>query len=71
MAYVDNIEEVEARPLHEIDLTRTLHQDRAHYERMYCEEQLLRCGGHVTNAARAAGMERSAFHRKLRELGLK
>lgn len=53
-----------------LDLSLTLRQARAQFEAAYMRAQLARCGGNVSRAARETGMDRSAFHRKLRGLGV-
>jgi len=41
------------------------------FQRRWLEDLLQRHGGHLSNAAREAGMDRSNFHRLLRKLGLR
>jgi DNA-binding NtrC family response regulator len=40
------------------------------FERLYVDECLRRSGGNVARAARAAGISRPNFHRKMRALGM-
>ena len=40
------------------------------YERDVIRERLRRIGGHVTNAARSLGLERSHLYKKCKQLGL-
>ena len=41
------------------------------FQRRWLEDLLQRHAGHLSNAAREAGMDRSNFHRLLRKLGLR
>ena len=41
------------------------------FQRRWLEDLLQRHTGHLSNAAREAGMDRSNFHRLLRKLGLR
>ena len=41
-----------------------------HFERVFVDELLRRSGGNVARAARAAGISRPNFHRKMRALGM-
>jgi two-component system nitrogen regulation response regulator NtrX len=40
------------------------------YERDLIRERLRSMGGHVTNAARSLGLERSHLYKKCRQLGI-
>ena len=40
------------------------------YEREVIRERLRRSGGHVTNAARSLGLERSHLYKKCKQLGI-
>jgi DNA-binding NtrC family response regulator len=47
-----------------------LAQRVAEFERATLLAELERCGGHVTNAAKALGLERSHFYKKCQQLGI-
>jgi two-component system nitrogen regulation response regulator NtrX len=40
------------------------------FETQYLQAQLLRFGGNISRTAGFVGMERSALHRKLKQLGV-
>ena len=40
------------------------------FETQYLQAQLLRFGGNISRTANFVGMERSALHRKLKQLGI-
>jgi DNA-binding NtrC family response regulator len=48
----------------------TLEEAVRRFERLFVDELLRRAGGNVARAARAAGISRPNFHRKMRSLGL-
>ena len=48
----------------------TLHEAVRSFERVFVDELLRRSGGNVARAARAAGVSRPNFHRKMRSLGM-
>lgn len=48
-----------------------LRQAREAFERAYLAAQIAACAGNMSRAAAATGMERSAFHRKVKELGVR
>ncbi len=48
----------------------TLEQSVHRFERILVDEYLRRSGGNVARAARAAGISRPNFHRKMRSLGM-
>lgn len=48
-----------------------LRDARREFERQYLGIQLSRFNGNVSNTARFVGMERSAFHRKIKDLSVK
>ena len=44
---------------------------RKHFEREYLLNQVSRFGGNISKTANFIGMERSALHRKIKEIGIK
>lgn len=48
----------------------SLKQARARFEHHYIETQIRRFGGNISKTAQFIGMERSALHRKIKQLGL-
>ena len=44
---------------------------RENFEKDYLTTQLKKFGGNVSKTAKFVGMERSALHRKLKDLGVK
>lgn len=75
MAQGDEISESDVRPHlvgREIAMggrTLPLRAARTHFEREYILDVVNRCGGNMSHAARALGLERSHLYRKLRSLG--
>ncbi|MFV0431400.1 MAG: sigma-54-dependent transcriptional regulator [Alphaproteobacteria bacterium] len=51
-------------------ITKPLREAREEFERRYIETQLIRFNNHISKTASFIGMERSAFHRKIKMLGL-
>jgi two-component system nitrogen regulation response regulator NtrX len=51
-------------------MTLPLREARDMFEKQYLEAQLLRFGGNISRTALFVGMERSALHRKLKQLGV-
>jgi two-component system nitrogen regulation response regulator NtrX len=47
-----------------------LREARDMFETHYLQAQLLRFGGNISRTAGFVGMERSALHRKLKQLGV-
>jgi two-component system nitrogen regulation response regulator NtrX len=47
-----------------------LREARDQFETQYLQAQLLRFGGNISRTAQFVGMERSALHRKLKQLGV-
>src|SRR6185437_8555278 len=47
-----------------------LREARDMFETQYLQAQLLRFGGNISRTAQFVGMERSALHRKLKQLGV-
>jgi two-component system nitrogen regulation response regulator NtrX len=47
-----------------------LREARDMFETQYLQAQLLRFGGNISRTASFVGMERSALHRKLKQLGI-
>ena len=52
-------------------LTAPLKEARKHFEKEYLITQLKKNHGNISKTADFIGMERSALHRKLKELGIK
>ena len=52
-------------------LTVPLKEARKHFEKEYLITQLKKNHGNISKTADFIGMERSALHRKLKELGIK
>jgi two-component system nitrogen regulation response regulator NtrX len=48
----------------------TLREARDLFEIQYLQAQLMRLGGNISRTAAFVGMERSALHRKLKQLGV-
>ena len=48
-----------------------LKEARENFEKDYLTTQLKKFGGNVSKTAKFVGMERSALHRKLKDLGVK
>ena len=44
---------------------------RKHFEKEYLINQVSRFGGNISKTANFIGMERSALHRKIKEIGIK
>lgn len=59
---------------HELDLqsflTLSLKEARENFERDYLQSQIRRFGGNISKTAQFIGMERSALHRKIKNLNL-
>ena len=55
----------------EKSLTSPLKEARKHFEKEYLTTQLKKNHGNISKTADFIGMERSALHRKLKELGIK
>ena len=55
----------------EKSFTSPLKEARKHFEKEYLTTQLKKNHGNVSKTADFIGMERSALHRKLKELGIK
>ncbi len=51
-------------------MTLPLREARDLFETQYLQSQLLRFGGNISRTAQFVGMERSALHRKLKQLGV-
>ena len=51
-------------------MTLPLREARDLFETQYLQAQLLRFGGNISRTAQFVGMERSALHRKLKQLGV-
>ena len=44
---------------------------RKHFEKEYLRNQVSRFGGNISKTANFIGMERSALHRKIKDIGIK
>ena len=55
----------------EKSFTSPLKEARKHFEKEYLLTQLKKNHGNISKTAEFIGMERSALHRKLKELGIK
>ena len=55
----------------EKSLSSPLKEARKHFEKEYLTTQLKKNHGNISKTADFIGMERSALHRKLKELGIK
>ena len=55
----------------EKSFTSPLKEARKHFEKEYLTTQLKKNHGNISKTADFIGMERSALHRKLKELGIK
>ncbi len=53
------------------NLSFTLREARENFEREYLSSQLKKFSGNISKTAKFVGMERSALHRKLKQLGIK
>ena len=60
----------ELRPLAPTSWRLPLREARDLFETQYLQAQLLRFGGNISRTAGFVGMERSALHRKLKQLGV-
>ena len=49
-------------------LTLNLKEARSAFERYYINQQVLNFNGNITKTAKFIGMERSALHRKIKDL---
>jgi two-component system nitrogen regulation response regulator NtrX len=52
-------------------LSIPLKEARENFEKDYLTTQLKKFGGNISKTAKFVGMERSALHRKLKQLGVK
>jgi len=59
------------KSLFEKSFTSPLKEARKHFEKEYLLIQLKKNHGNISKTADFIGMERSALHRKLKELGIK
>jgi len=50
---------------------KNLKNAKKEFEKDYIKKQLERFGGHITNTAKFIGMNRIAFHKKIKDLGIK
>ena len=57
--------------LQEDNFSIPLKEARENFEKDYLTTQLKKFGGNVSKTAKFVGMERSALHRKLKDLGVK
>lgn len=54
-----------------IKVNQPLHDARVEFERAFVVAALRQHAGNISHTAQAIGMERCAFHRKLRQLGIR
>ena len=66
-----SITAVQNKNIFEKSFTSPLKEARKHFEREYLLNQLKKNHGNISKTADFIGMERSALHRKLKELGIK
>ena len=66
-----SITTVQNKNIFEKSFTSPLKEARKHFEREYLLNQLKKNHGNISKTADFIGMERSALHRKLKELGIK
>ena len=68
---ITNYSAMPSRADHNADMiNKSLREAREMFERQYLSAQLERFNGNVSKTAKFVGMDRSAFHRKLKGLGL-
>ena len=53
-----------------IDLDMDIRTARSHFEKKYILAQIKKFNGNISKTASFIGMERSALHRKLKQLGI-
>ena len=67
----ESIKQEEDEVYSESNFSIPLKEARENFEKDYLTTQLKKFGGNVSKTAKFVGMERSALHRKLRDLGVK
>ena len=55
----------------QINIDQPLHDARVEFERAFLVAVLRKHTGNISRTAQTIGMERSAFHRKLKSLGIR
>ena len=67
----ESIKQEENEVYNESSFSVPLKEARENFEKDYLTTQLKKFGGNVSKTAKFVGMERSALHRKLKDLGVK
>ena len=67
----ESIKQEEDEVYSENNFSVPLKEARENFEKDYLTTQLKKFGGNVSKTAKFVGMERSALHRKLKDLGVK
>ena len=67
----ESIKQEENEIFTETNFSVPLKEARENFEKDYLTTQLKKFGGNVSKTAKFVGMERSALHRKLKDLGVK
>ena len=67
----ESIKQEENEVYSESNFSVPLKEARENFEKDYLTTQLKKFGGNVSKTAKFVGMERSALHRKLKDLGVK
>ena len=67
----ESIKQEENEVNNESNFSVPLKEARENFEKDYLTTQLKKFGGNVSKTAKFVGMERSALHRKLKDLGVK
>ena len=71
MIIKESIKQETSEILQEDNFSIPLKEARENFEKDYLTTQLKKFGGNVSKTAKFVGMERSALHRKLKDLGVK
>ena len=67
----ESIKQKENETYNDSNFSIPLKEARENFEKDYLTTQLKKFGGNVSKTAKFVGMERSALHRKLKDLGVK
>ena len=67
----ESIKQEQDEAYSESNFSIPLREARENFEKDYLTTQLKKFGGNVSKTAKFVGMERSALHRKLKDLGVK